>query len=157
LVAEVTMRRPNGFDIAALAAQMRPADVDECFAASGHTPFEATLLSVEHSSECYAVYFGPDIACIWGVVDMGNGIGCGWLLTSATVDEQPRLFWTTCLALLPVILGNWDVLVNAIDCRHTQALRWAKRLGFRLEAPEAYGVGQVPFQTFTVTRGDLRV
>jgi hypothetical protein len=84
-------------------------------------------------------------------------VGLGWLLAAEVVERKVRAFWLLCLRELPRILERWDMLVNAIDERHEKALRWAKRLGFRLADPAPFGAAGLPFCRFQVARRDLCV
>ncbi len=160
--AKVTTRPPTYWDCLRLATDIRNADRLEITASSGKDPATVIFDAVRRSSECYAVFFGDKLACIWGVVMYSKSfvcgaVGVGWLLTTDAIEKAPKLFWKHCLEVLPSVLSRWDVLINAIDVRHAQALRWAKRLGFRLAEPEPFGVYGMDFQPFRVEKGDLCV
>jgi hypothetical protein len=147
-----------------LAPRMRPAEVDEVRASGRHSPLGALLAGLEVSSLRFAALFDGEVACMWGVVPMRRSslvgrIGAVWLLTSDLVERHPKAFWRGCKAELPRLFGpgGYDLLVNAIDCRHERAVRWARRLGFPLEAPQAFGAEDLPFHWFRLSRGDLHV
>jgi hypothetical protein len=150
------------FDMQELARSMRAADAEECRASGGYEPLEALLVSTAKSAECWTAYIGDRVLCMWGVVQygesiMGRLVGVVWLLTSELIETYGRAFWRACKMELRRLLERWDVLINAIDCRHTKALRWAAKLGFDLEPPAPFGEAGLPFQRFVVTRENLRV
>lgn len=146
----------------ALAPRMRAADVAEILAASGSTPLEALLEGVAKSEVAATALFNGEVACMWGVVPLRESviagrIGAGWLLTSDLVERHPREFWRGCRRELLRLFGLYDQLINAIDARHVQALRWGRRLGFRLEEPTVFGSDGLPFCWFRVRKEDLHV
>jgi hypothetical protein len=145
-----------------LAPRMRPAEVDEVRASGRHTPLGALLAGLEASSIAHAALFDGKVACMWGVVPMRwsalvGRIGAVWLLTSDLVERHPKAFWRGCRAELPRLFESCDMLVNAIDARHDKAVRWARRLGFPLEEPQAFGADGLPFHWFRVRKEDVRV
>lgn len=157
-MAVVEMRAATRDDAAALAASMRQEEVAEVLASSGLGPLEALVQSMEASSESWAVFFDGHLACIWGIAPLtmlGPRVGGAWLLTTPVVERYAKDFWRECKRLLPLALACWDELINYIDVRHEKAIRWAKRLGLRLEEPAPYGVAGLPFQRFSVRREDL--
>jgi hypothetical protein len=157
---EVSIYPAIEWDARQLAARLRPAEVDELMAATGEEPLPALVDAVRQSDEAQAIYFNGELACIWGVVKhsetlLGGRMGTVWLLSSSVVERHAKTFWKLCLELVPKILERWDILFNFIDERHGQAVRWAKRLGFRLDGPSPYGVAGMPFCAFRVTKEDL--
>jgi hypothetical protein len=141
---------------------MREDDRNEIAATSGREPVDVLLDGIASSVECYTAILDNEVFCMFGVVDTGSGflcprVGVAWLLTSTLVDSNKILFWKACRECLSWLFDRWDVLINAIDCRHKTALRWAARLGFELGDPVAFGVLGLPFRQFRVTRESLNV
>lgn len=153
--ADVSIRQATPEDAAFLAEHLRPVEVEEVRAATGQEPLQAILAGLRDSAECWSLLFDNELAGIWGVVPASDGVGVAWLLTTDLVERRAKTFWRACLVLAPAVLKHWPLLINAIDARHTKALRWAKRLGFKLEAPEPFGVAGMPFCRFSVTKEDL--
>jgi hypothetical protein len=144
-----------------MAPRMRPADVAEVRAAAGYTPLEALLDSIENSEVSACALFDGEPACIWGVAALRSSVtqgrmGAVWMLTADPVERHPRAFWRGCRRELRRLFEFYDVLINAIDGRNEQALRWGARLGFRLDQPSPYGVEGLPFCWFSVRKEDLR-
>jgi hypothetical protein len=150
-----------------LAPRMRAADVAEVQASGGYSPLEALVDSLRYSAPfAWAALFDGKVACIWGVEPLRRSIiagrvGAVWMLTSDLVEKHPRAFWRGCRSAVPLLFEATDppldVLVNLIDARHEQALHWARRLGFQLEEPAAFGHEGRPFVRFTVRKEGLRV
>jgi hypothetical protein len=137
----------------ALAPRIRPVELDEIAAAAGVTPLRALLDCLKHSDFARSALFDGEVACMWGVEHMrwsavSGRVGAAWLLTSALVEKYPKTFWKHCREEVARIFRSYDLLVNAIDARHEQSLRWAKRLGFDLQEQQAYGVEGRPFVWF---------
>ncbi len=158
---EVTTRAPTDADVVELATRMRLADASECIAATGMTLLETVRASVAVSAEAWATEFNGELVALWGVAPRSHSlldgrVGVCWMMTTTTVDRYPKAFWAQCKRLLRELTERWDVLVNAIDCRHEQALRWAARLGARFDAPAPFGALGLPFRLFSLRKGDLR-
>lgn len=160
----IEIREAHLFDALDLAGTMRAADRREVEATSGRPVFDVLVEGLTLSSEAYTAVVDEDVVlCMWGVVPandpgvLGPRIGWGWLLTSETVDVYPKAFWQACKAEIRRLLETWDGIYNAIDCRHTKALRWASFLGFVLEDPEPMGCLGLPFRRFSVSKEDLNV
>jgi hypothetical protein len=160
-MTRVIVRPSTIEDVGELAATMRDADKKEVLATTGNNPVDS-LINGLAGIECWTATVDGRVLCMWGVSDgmrslLGGSVGVGWLLTSELVDMYPKLFWQTCKTVLAGMLERWGCLVNFIDCRHHQAIRWASRLGFKLEEPQPFGHAGALFRRFTVSQGDLRV
>lgn len=157
---EIVLARAAHADV--LAPRMRGVEVDEIRASGNHSPLSALLQGLQRSSIAHAALFDGQVACMWGVVPLRTSalvgrIGAVWLLTSDLVERHPKAFWRGCRAELPRLFESFDMLVNAIDARHDKAVRWARRLGFPLEEPAAFGVDELPFHWFRVRKEHVRV
>lgn len=162
-MAELEFREPCLWHMGELVDNMRPADAAEVRASTGEDALDGIVYyAIKDSSESWVALFDGHVAAIWGVVPgPADGIGFAWLLTTTMVDRHPKLFWRICKLELAALLGRWKELQNYIDTRHTQALRWARRLGFVLDPPAPLphpgSNPRVDFQRFTVRAEDLNV
>lgn len=143
-----------------LAPRVRAADVAEIWASDRSTPLEAMLEGLGLSTYARAALFDGKVACLWGLVPLRRSVVHGvtaaaWLITSDLIERHPRAFWRGCREELPRLFEQADLLVNAIDARHTQALRWARRLRFRVDRPVPHGMNGEPFCWFTVSKEDV--
>jgi hypothetical protein len=157
----VEIRKATEEDAAELAARMRPEEVAEVYAMGGVSPLEAITESLRSSDEAWSLLLDGVLACTWGVAPLKNTMlggksGVAWLLTTPLIERQPKTFWKACIFELHDLLGRWDELVNDIDARHVKAVRWAKRLGFKLDEARPFGFLRLPFHRFTVRKGDVR-
>jgi hypothetical protein len=139
---------------------MRDAEVDEVRVSMGMVPLAALFDSVKRSAEVGVARMANRVVCIWGVTLVSDSVltgkvGCAWLLTSDLVTRYPKAFTRQCRAVIEDMFSRWDVLTNAIDCRYSASIRWAKHLGFPLQPPKALGPLGYEFQTFRVRKGDL--
>jgi len=156
------MRPSVASDAVMLSVNLRPDDLAEVLATSGRLPVQVLVEGVRDSTECWTVTLDGHVMCMWGVVESGDTVlagrsGCAWMLTSPLVETHAKDFWRACKAILPGVLDDWVTLTNWIDVRHEKAIRWATRLGFRLQEPEPFGVQGLPFRRFDVTKEDLNV
>lgn len=140
-------------DINDLYLNMRDADADELFAATGNGR-RALKLSYLSSVLCKAVVCDDGLVCVYGVapVNVFEGIGCPWMLGTKLLDGKHKrsvlLIGRECLdgmrALFPVRLENFT------DVRNHKSIRWLKWLGFRFDEPVPYGVSGMPFYPFSM-------
>jgi len=162
MTTDLEIRPANANDASELAANMRAEDLAEMAAGSARDPLEVLVDGLRDSSECWTALYRGRVMAMWGVVPwqgsiLGGRVGLGWLLTSPIVDRHPRVFWRACLREFPGLLERWGMLFNFIHCRHMKALRWARRLGLKLEAPVPHGNSEELFVRFSVTKEDLNV
>jgi hypothetical protein len=160
MAADVIIRSATVADAVEMAPVMRQSEVDEILASGGKEPLPTLLEALNSSTESWVAFFDGRIACMWGVAPRSgvmSGEGIAWLLTTPVIESYKQEFWAYCTASLLDLLSRWDTLVNAIDCRHGKAIRWAKKLGFVLEEPAPFGVAGLPFQAFKVRKEDVHV
>lgn len=160
MTAKAIMRPATAADAVELAANLRPADAEECRAGTGRDPLPVLLEGLKESAEAHSIVIGGELAGVWGVVPLGGSVlggrlGLAWLMTTKVVERHAKEFWRLCLREMPHILERWGCLVNAIDARHAQAVRWARRLGFHVGEPRPWGDGAM-FHPFSVRKEDLR-
>jgi len=156
-MVDVTMTPATIEDGHELAADLRQLEADEIRAMTGLEPLPDIVRCLGYSSEAWAVRFDGHLVCLWGVVSRGHNVlmgwwGNGWLLCTNAVERYPITFWKACKHILPLLLSRWDLIANVIDVRHEQSMRWAERLGFRLEDPKPLGAAGLPFRRFTVRK-----
>ena len=161
-MTKIIIRKPTTEDAFEIARDIRPADGFEINASSGRSPIDVILDGVRDSTICGVGCIRNKPIYIFGVQEctgtaLSSGVAYGWLLTTTAVDDHKLAFWRSCKEWLPILLGRWAGLTNYIDNRHTKAIEWAERLGFRLDPPKPWGLYQMPFRRFEVTMEDLNV
>ena len=142
-----------------MSTRLRPCDEREVFAASGMKGPEAVSRGVAASEEAWIVEHEGEAFCVFGVVRLNDTIGIPWLLATKTVykDECKNFLLLRTKEWVARIMGDYKVLLNYVDARNKQAIRWLEWAGFRLERPRPYGFKRLPFHKFTLKRSDLNV
>ena len=138
-----------------LAPLMRSADQAEVRASDGMSPAEALEYSLRVSDEAYTGFIDGELACLFGVVrgPFLTGAATPWLLTTSVVQRKPRAFLRASREVIADWMGKYPVLVQQVDARYEQALRWAARVGFQVEPPAPFGVAGEPFCLIHMKRG----
>lgn len=122
-----------------LGRTMRAQDRAEVRASGGMTPEQAVRSSINRSVEAWSAFVGDgELVGMFGVSPLPGG-AAPWLLTSDVVDRYPMTFWKASRRIVEYLRVKYPMLVNRIDARYEQALRWARRLGFVIEPPTPWG------------------
>jgi hypothetical protein len=135
-----------------MASRLRLADEAEVLAAYNFTPLEALRRSIRASRAPRAWLVDGEPGAMWGVepVAVGARIGIAWLLGTEEIDRHPLVFWRLCKDELRRMLAEWRVLLNYIDAHYEKSLRWARGLGFQVDAPRPFGALGAPFCTAAI-------
>ena len=143
-----------------MATRLRACDERELYAASGMTGPEAVSRGVAASDgNAWVVEFEGEAFCVFGVVRLSDNIGIPWLLATKKMyqDECKNFTLVRSKEWIARLMGDYKVLLNYVDARNKQAIRWLEWAGFTLERPRPYGVKRLPFHKFTLKKGDLNV
>lgn len=137
-----------------LATTMRENDVRE-LAACGLTPLSGLLQSLRVSQHAFTMLYDDTVGAMFGVAASGEGLAQlnqFWFLTGHLFAEKPLAFVKASRRLLAALLEEYAVLVNVIDARHDDALRFARAMGAELGEPRPFGRNGEPFVPFTLRR-----
>lgn len=136
-------------DAAALAPNLRAADVAEVAAASGSTPLEALENGVRHSDLPRVILDAQGPIAIFGAVVFDDNGASPWLLGSDRIQEHRREFLERSRHYFARLRAPFLYLANYIDERNTLHVRWIKWLGFTIagRVPD-YGAERRPFLFF---------
>jgi len=120
---------------------MRAADRTEILASGGMEPHKAVRASINHQygAEAWAGYVGGDLLAVFGVVDFPTGWAAPWLMSSIYVDRYPLTFWRASRVIVADIRERYPKMVQMVYAGYGNALRWAGRLGFKVEEPVRFG------------------
>jgi hypothetical protein len=144
--AEVVLAEAREEHVPIIAARMRPADRDEVLASAGFDPETAIREALKISEFARTAYIHGEPAAIFGVVrDDECPWAVPWLLTTDVVETYPLTFWKASKSVLHTLRKAYPDLLQFVDARHEQAMRWAKRLGFHVEQPIPWGLAGLPF------------
>lgn len=129
-----------------LGRVMRPEDWEEIKLSGGWpTPEVGVRASVNRSCEAWAAYAGDALLCVFGVVKMpltgGGEAQCAWAMTSVHVNAHPVAFWKASKIVIDDLRDKYPRMLNMVHAKYAAALRWLKRLGFKVYAPEKWGRG----------------
>ncbi len=133
-----------------IAEMVRQADRDELWASAMTTPEQAMRLGIQNSERSFTGWIDGKPVVMWGVVDEGfvGRKGTPWMVATDTVEKNAMLFLRRSRGLTKEIMLKYRRLENYVDARNTLAINWLKWIGFTMEAPEPFGVFDLPFHKF---------
>ena len=139
-------------DVAAVAACARPADVDEIKACCGLDIDEALSHCISHSLRAWIIESdGKPLAAV-GDTLAAFDVGVPWMITTSHIVDCRRGFLRASRAIMAEMFQRHHLLINYVDARNTDAIRWLLWLGVTMEQPAPYGVAGLPFRKFTKNR-----
>jgi hypothetical protein len=149
-----SLRPANGKDIKLVAAAMRECDVAEIWAASHGHPRRALERGLASSVFSRTGLVGPVPVCIFGVSpgSLLTGVGVPWMLATPGLVRAQRPFLRLSRPVVDAMNDIFPVLVNYVDARNTDSVRWLRSLDFVVEDPAPHGVEGLPFHRFSRTR-----
>jgi hypothetical protein len=136
-----------------LAPRMRPEDIAEVAALSGHTPLQSLLASLEEGAECLSIIDNhEEVVGMFGInhwPDFGEDQAAVWLLASPGLVAIQREFMRQTRSMLRMFHRQYPLLWNVVDERNTTHIRWLRYFGFSfLQRHERLGVEGRPFLEF---------
>ena len=146
--SEVIYFRAKEADIYQLAATMRAEEIQEVYALAGYTPEEALRKSFLASRDAYSAFAGDTILAMFGIrpYSLVSHTASPWLLTSqARANRYSRELLRSSREAIAHWRQDYSLLVNEIDARYTQSIRWAAWLGFTVGEPRPLGILGLPF------------
>lgn len=131
-----------------MAERLRPADLAEvqatCVSVVG-----GMQASIEASAICVvAEREGQPVILLGCVEDAGRGVP--WLLATTEVARYPGALTKIGRHYVGIFKARWPVLINAVDARNSASIRWLERLGFKIGAPQPFGLNGELFRPFTM-------
>lgn len=138
----------------AIAAIVRPADVAEITEALGIDMADGLRMCFGGSLKASKIVVGGKVVAVFGdaIHDAHEGIGVPWLISTTHVANRARGFLKVCKPEVAEMLTRHRTLINFVDVRNTQAIRWLKWLGFHFGEAVPYGPKGYPFYPFNLTR-----
>lgn len=124
-----------------LASRLRAEHVAEITAFPGLSPEACLLDALEHSSGAFTYLVNGEPVGMFGVApDFDEpGTAYPWLLGSPQLARHPKAMVTVGRRAVREWLGHYAVLRSFVDQRYSQAILWAKAIGFTIGAPRALG------------------
>ena len=137
-------------DVAHVANAMRVRDVEEIRAASGESPLEALTGGVRASTYSWAVCDDTGPFALFGVSPFVGDVGSPWMLATDRVKFHKRIFIEDAPHYIQLMQDRYPILLNYVDARHIDSLRWLRRMGFRFTGfSPTYGFERRPFFQFS--------
>jgi hypothetical protein len=137
-------------DVDYLANNLRPEDREEVLASHGSTQ-DVLQLGFDESDECWTIIVTDteEIAGMYGVGTLDNGVGVPWLLTAPALEKVYMPFLRQSKQWVKEINKKYPVLTNAVDEDYKVSIKWLQFVGFTfIKRHETWGVGNKPFLEF---------
>ena len=137
-------------DVDYLANNLRPEDREEVLASHGSTK-DVLQLGFDESDECWTIVVTDteEIAGMYGVGTLDNGVGVPWLLTAPALEKVYMPFLRQSKKWVKEINKKYPVLTNAVDEDYKVSIKWLQFVGFTfIKRHETWGVGNKPFLEF---------
>ena len=133
-------------DIKYLAPRLRQEDKQEILAGSGLLPYEALHIGFKNAVIVFTIFNPKNKPVgIFGVDDLGNGIGAIWLLATKDLAKIQIAFLKECREVIKFLNTKYKILWNFVDCRNQLHIKWLKWCGFKFIRRLNRGVLQKPF------------
>lgn len=115
---------------------------------------DENLKSLEDApGDAYTVMDGDEVIAVAGVMSYGDGRGLAWSYLSNVIGN--RMLPLTKAVKRFLSIANYRRIEMVVDCDFTQAHRWAKALGFTMEAErmKAYGMTGKDCSLYAMVKG----
>lgn len=139
-------------EAAEIAAIVRQADRDEICEGLGMDMEQALRLCFGSSRKASKIVVGGVVVAVFGDATHDAQVGVPWLISTVHVEARAKPFLRVCKREVAEMLTRHRMLVNYVDARNTQAIRWLKWLGFMFGPAAPYGPHDLPFFYFNMTQ-----
>jgi len=140
-------------DVPPIAAAMRVRDVEEVKAAGGHSPLVALHLSLQSATYAWTAVDQDGPFAMFGVSPLVSSVGSPWMLGTDRIGLYTKQLLRITAHYVSAMNDRYPVLLNYVDARHTDSLRWLKWSGFQFTGVDLhYGVERRPFIRFSKVR-----
>jgi hypothetical protein len=123
-------------DVNAVAALLRPEDVDELKAYNSELDaHEGVLLAFRLSAHTWVGTINDEPACLFGVYEPKyfGTIGCPWFRGSTRMAGHTMAFLRASRGVVAGLLDHYTLLSNAVDASNRKAIQWLEWLGFEVD------------------------
>lgn len=143
-------------DMLALIANIRPADRDEAEASEGSLEL-ALYNAFMRTPYPTALSYRGDLIAIYGAAPMTflSTQGALWLMGTPLMRRYAGKVFHDAKLFVAHAREHYPVLVNYVDARNTESIRWLAALGFTIDPPQPFGVKQLPFHRFHMGLNDV--
>jgi hypothetical protein len=148
----VDMALPTMQDIEYLCENMRQADRDETLASCGLDPVNVVREALRISTYAVTLRFNDEVVGLFGLRPLTQEWGVPWALGTDVARKFPHHFVSVSTGILRGMLKECSVLVNLMDARNEDGLRWARLVGFEIRSPVPHGPYDFPFHPIVMRR-----
>lgn len=154
----IIVRDSNIHDVHVLQDNLRHSDVEEIWASHHQLPDVALKTALESSIICLTVYCKEPIAMFGiGTPKYFSREAPIWFLSSDKIDDIRIRFLRNSKKFIEYFLRIYPTLVNYVDARNVESIKWLWFLGANIEEAKPYGIEQKPFHRFTFRRKDAEM
>lgn len=148
-----TIRAARLEDIEPVASAMRLRDVEEVRAATGLDPHAALRHCLDGDGLFWTLLDESGPYAIYGVSHVALDVGSPWYLATDRMYRHKRFFLRATPIFVRHMLDRFPVLMNYVDFRHGDSVRWLHFAGFTFDKiiPD-FGYERRPFIRFTKVR-----
>lgn len=133
-----------------LAANLRAADRWELMC-SGHVDQRKAIVdSLGYSTHMATALIDGQVAAIFGLAPLSflTGVGAPWMLGTDLVTQHRRALMRLAPSYIAAMKRAYPHLVNLVHAENEFAVRWLRRAGFTIHAPEPHPRTGAPFHRF---------
>lgn len=136
----------------AIAAHARKADTDELWTQARATPYQSMRKGIKLTRSATTALMDGEPIAMFGVtpISLLKGWGIPWMVGSTLMDGMAvkRGLLRDARRYFVMWQQGYTFLLNFVDDRNTQAIRWLEWLGFTVLDPQPHGFDGLPFRTF---------
>lgn len=150
---KTTVRAARLSDVEPVANGMRARDVEEVRAAGGFDPRAALLHSLDGDGLFWTLSDEDGPYALFGVTHVAYDVGSPWFLATDRLYQHKKWFLRATPVFVRHMLDRYPVLMNYVDARHADSIRWLRYGGFVFDKyiPD-FGYERRPFIRFTQVR-----
>lgn len=153
-MSDIEFVPPTDELVRSIAADMRPADVAEVWAASHSTPLQALMKGWRESDYVTVATCEGQPLVMFGLVKRGilSSAGVPWMLGAQVSLKHRREFLNRSPAVIDEMLTICPNLYNMVHSKNRDSIRWLKWLGFTIDDPVVHGREGELFHKFHMQR-----
>lgn len=136
-------------DCAAIALDMREADIQEAWSALRFSPIDIVRYSFGRSIISMTILHNEKPIVMFGIIPDGMSSGVLWMITTYGIEDIGRVFVRNCKKWFKDMLEIYPLLWGTVDLRNKVSIRWLTYLGCEWGITIPFGIDKMPFRKFT--------
>lgn len=151
----LTIQKAALSDIEEIVPKLRYADLLEIDAMTAKTPLDVLGAGYVNSSGVWVGRTDDEILCVFGIIDLENGVGSPWMVGTDMIESVSIGFLRASRDVFFEHTKDYHLLGNMVDCRNVTHIQWIEWLGFTMGHVELVGPFDLPFQHFYWIKTDV--